>query len=53
MDEGINAECPMGPEEPSRKALEKRKLRTPHERAVGKDPKVFMRMSGIGVHGYP
>src|SRR5262249_41229570 len=51
VDEGINAERPMRANEPRLDPLRKRKVRPPHQRAIGKHPEVFGRVRGIRIHG--
>jgi hypothetical protein len=51
MDKGIDAERSMCPEESSRNALDKRKTRAPHERAICENPEVFVCVERVGIHG--
>jgi hypothetical protein len=50
VDEGIDAQRPVRPEEPSLDPFNKWKIGPPHQRAIGEHPEIFIGVSGIGVH---
>ena len=51
MDEGVDAQRPMRPDEASFNALHEGKVGPPHQGSIGENPEVLFNMSAIRVHG--
>src|SRR5271166_3281757 len=50
VDEGIYAQRPVRPDQPSLYPFDKWKIGPPHQRAIAKHPEIFVGVAGIGVH---
>jgi hypothetical protein len=50
MDKGVDAERAVGSHKAGLQPLDKRKVRPPHQRAVGEHPQIFPGVHRIGVH---
>src|SRR5262249_49971912 len=51
VDEGIDAQGAMSADEARLDPLDESKLRSPHQRAIGKHPQVLRRVKSIRFHG--